>query len=71
MGTIIIPTFRHQVSFVQFVERNIWTFRLFQVVVNPDFVLWNKFINVIMPSLREINVKDATHETPVNNPNAD
>ena len=62
--------FCHAVAFVQLMQQHKPPFLLLYIVVNPDLVLRNEFINVVMTSGGEINIEYTSHQPVIDNPYA-
>ncbi len=46
---------------MQFMEQHVWPLGFLQVIVDPHLICRDKFIDVVMPSFGEIDVKHTPH----------
>jgi hypothetical protein len=62
------PSLCHEVSLVELVEQDVRALNLFEVIVDPHFVVRHELIDVIMSSFGKINIKHAPDETAIYDP---
>jgi hypothetical protein len=61
----------HSIAFVQFVQQHKTSFLFADGIVNPDFTLGHKFVDVIMPPRRKVNIENTAYESTIDNPDTD
>jgi hypothetical protein len=71
MRFAVWKAFRHFIPLVQLVEEYKATLILHNRIINPDFVFRHKFIDVIMTSSGEVDIKDASYESTIYDPYID
>src|SRR5258706_16165542 len=62
---------RHKVSFVHFMEEKVSTLSFVRSIINPDFILGYKFVDMMVTASRKVEIKSAAYQPPVDNPYTD
>ena len=68
MSPTVGQSFRHAVSLVQLMQEHITSFLLDYIIINPNFIFWDKLIDLIMSAFRKINIKRTSHQSAVDQP---
>src|SRR5208283_1347079 len=67
---VVRPALSHKIALVEFMNQDIGTLLLFQVVIYPDLIRRYKFIDVVVAALGEFEVEHAAHQPAIDYPNA-
>ena len=65
VSPLVVLPFGHEVPLV---EQDIRSFDFVEIIVDPRLILGDKFVHVVVSSFSEVDVKHASHESSVNDP---
>ncbi len=67
---VVCPATGHAVALVQLVQQHVAALFLFDVIIDPHFILRHKLIYVVVTAGSEVDVKHAAHQAAIHNPHA-
>ena len=71
MGLVVRPATGHSIAFVKLMEEHVAPLFFFDVIIDPDFVLRDEFINIVVAAFSKVDIEHAANEATVDDPNAD
>ena len=67
---VVRPAFSHAIPLMKFVQQYVTTLYFDYGIIDPNLILRNELVDIVMTTFSKVDIEDTAHEAPINNPDA-